>query len=171
MRHIEIVFQCLLKTRLTLKEIKCNFLKRHIQYLGHLISETGIEPLPEKLSSLQDLSPPRNPKEVKQFLGLTGYYRKFVPRFADISGPLSTLTKKDVPYEWTQKYQDSFDLLKKYHIGSPILKYPDPEKQYTLFTDASRYAWACVLTQAYDHIIERNERTILHPITYMSGLF
>ena len=69
LKQFEIVFQCLLKTRLKLKEIKCNFLKRHIQYLGHLISETGIEPLPERLSSLQDMSLSRNLKEVKQFLG------------------------------------------------------------------------------------------------------
>ena len=68
-RHIEVVFQQLLKTGLKLKEIKCNFLKRYIQYLGHLISETAIEPLPEKLSSLQDMAPPRNSKEVKQILG------------------------------------------------------------------------------------------------------
>ena len=85
LKHIEIVFQHLLKTGLTLKEIKCNFLKRHIQHLGHLISEAGNEHLPEKLSSLQDLPPPRNPKEVKQFLGLAGYHRKLVPRLADIS--------------------------------------------------------------------------------------
>ena len=91
----------LIKTELKLKEMKCNFLKRHILYLGHLISETGTEPLPEKLSSLQDMSPPRNPKEVKQFLGLASYYRKFVPRFADILKPLTALMKKNVPYEWT----------------------------------------------------------------------
>ena len=94
-----------------------------------------------------------------------------MPRFADISQPLTALTKKDIPYEWTQKCQDSFDLFKKYLIESPILKYPDPEKPYTLFTDANKYAWACVLTQAYDHIIEGKERTILHPFIYMSGLF
>ena len=85
LKHIKIVFQHLLETRLVLKEIKCNFLKRHIQYLGHLISETGIEPLPEKLSSLQDMLPPGNLKEVKQFWSSASYYRKFVPRFADIS--------------------------------------------------------------------------------------
>ena len=72
LRHIE-VFPFLLKTRLKLKEIKCNILKKHIQYLSHLISETGIEPLPEKLSSLQDIPLPRNQKEVKQFLGLASY--------------------------------------------------------------------------------------------------
>ena len=85
MRHIEVVFQCLLKTGLKLKEMKFNFLKRHIQYLDHLIFETGIEPLPDMLSSLQDMPPPRNPKEFKQILGLAGYYMKFVSRFADIS--------------------------------------------------------------------------------------
>ena len=64
---------------LKLKEIKCNFLKKHIQYLGHIISGEGIAPVPEKLESIQAMLPPRNPKEVKQFLGLIGYYRKFVP--------------------------------------------------------------------------------------------
>ena len=101
MKHVEVVFQHLLKTRLKLKEMKCTFLKRQMQYSGYLISETGIEPLPEKLSSLQDMPSPRNPKEFKQFLGLASYYRKFVPRFADILQSLTTLTMKNVPYEWT----------------------------------------------------------------------
>ena len=81
------------------------------------------------------------------------------------------LAMKNVPYKWTQTWQDSFNLLKKYLVGSPILKYPDPEYPYTMFTDASKYAWACVLTEAYDYIIEGKEMTILHPITYVSGLF
>ena len=67
--------------------------------------------------------------------------------------------------------QDSFDLLKKYLIESPILKYPDLEKPYTPLTDASKYVWACVLTEAYSHIIEGKERTILNPIMSISGLF
>ena len=66
--------------------------------------------------------------------------------------------------------QDSYNLLKKCLVESPILKYPEPEKSYTLFMDASKYAWACVLTQAYDHIIEGKARTILYPISYLSGL-
>ena len=101
LKHIEIICQHLLKTRLKLKEIKCKFLKRHIQYLGHLIFETGIESFPERLSSLQDVPPPRNLKEVKQVLDLTSYYRKFLSGFADILQPLMALTKKNVPYEWT----------------------------------------------------------------------
>ena len=62
------------------------------------------------------MPPPRNPKEVKQFLGLAGFYKKFLPRFVDISQPLTALTKKDIPYEWMHKCQDSYDLLKKYLI-------------------------------------------------------
>ena len=164
------VFQCLLKSRLKLKEIKCKFWKRHIQYLSHLISQTGIESLPEQLSSLLDMPPHMNLKDVKQFLGLAGCYRKFVPRFANISQPLTALMKKDVPYKWTQMCQHSFDLLKKYLVESPIHKYSNLKNPYTLFTDATKYAWVCVLMKAHDHIIEGKERIILHPITYVNGL-
>ena len=75
-----------------LKKEKCNFIKANIQYLGHIISGEGITPIPEKLESLEHMPPLRNSKEVKQFLGLAGYYRKFVPHFADIAHPLNALT-------------------------------------------------------------------------------
>ena len=100
---------------------------------------------------------PTTSKEIKQFLGLVGYYRKFIPRFADIARPMTNLTKQDVPFEWTIQCQASFELLKDALITSPILKYPDPNKPYTLFTDASRHAWACVLTQEYEPKIETSE--------------
>ena len=86
------LFQRLREADLKLNREKCNFLKSHIQYLGHLISGEGIKPLPEKLESIKEMPPPTTPKEVKQFLGLIGYYRKFVPRFADIARPLTNLT-------------------------------------------------------------------------------
>ena len=88
------LFQRLREADLKLNREKCrsNFFKSHIQYLGHLISGEGIEPLPEKLESIKEMPPPTTPKEVKQFLSLIGYYRKFVPRFADIARPLTNLT-------------------------------------------------------------------------------
>ena len=97
---------------LKLKEIKCNFLKKHIQYLRHIVSGEGIMPLPEKLSSIKRMFPPKTPKEIKQFLGLIGYYRKFVTRFSDLARPLNALTRKNTEFEWTQKCQESFKLLK-----------------------------------------------------------
>ena len=117
------------------------------------------------------MPPPKTPEEVKQFLGLIGYYRKFVPRFSDLAQPLNALTRKNVSFEWTPIYQESFELLKTKLMTEPILTYPDPNLPYVLFTDASKYPWACVLTQEKMHEIEEKEVKILHPITYMSGLF
>ena len=104
-----------------------------------------------------------NSTEVKQFLGLVGYYRKFVPRFADISRVLTHLTKKDVEFKWTPKCENCFQILKEFLQKAPILKYPDPQVNYTLYTDAFKYAYADIFMQHTDGTD--------HPITYVSGLF
>ena len=101
LEHLETVFSCLREAGLKMKWSKCDFFKSEIHYLEHLISPEGISPLPNKLDCIQHMPAPKNTKEIKQFLGLTGYYRKFVPRFADISRPLTTLTTKDKKFEWT----------------------------------------------------------------------
>ena len=169
--HMRQLFQRLREADLKLNREKCNFFKSHIQYLGHLISGEGIKPLPEKLESIEEMPPPTTPKEVKQFLGLIGYYRKFVPRFANVARPLTNLTRFDQPFEWSDKCQTSFELLKEALIKEPILRFPDPNKPYTLYTDASKYAWSCVLTQQYTHDIDNKQIVVNHPITYISGLF
>ena len=171
LEHLRKLFMKLREADLKLKEVKCNFLKKHIQYLGHIVSGKGITPMPEKLACIKEMPPPKTPKEVKQFLGLIGYYRKFVPRFSDLARPLNTLTRKDVPFDWTSICQESFDLLKASLMTEPILTYPDPNHPNVLFTDANKYVWACVLTQEKTHQIEGKEVKILHPITYMSSLF
>ena len=171
LEHLRKLFMKLREADLKLKEVKCNFLKKHIQYLGHIVSGKGITPMPEKLECIKEMPPPKTPKEVKQFFGLIGYYWKFMPRFSDLARPLNALTRKDVPFEWTPICQESFELLKASLMTELILTYPDPNHPYVLFTDASKYAWACVLTQEKTHQIEGKEVKILHPITYMSGLF
>ena len=100
---------------------------------------------------------------MKQFLGLVGYYRKFVPRFADISRVLIHLTKKDVEFKWTPECENCFQIIKEFLQQALILKYPDPQASYTLYMDASKYAYAGIPTQ-------HNDGTY-HPITYISGLF
>ena len=109
--------------------------------------------------------------EIKQFLGLTGYYRKFVPRFADILRPLTTLTKKDKKFEWTRAYQKSFDLLKETLCGEPVLEYADTSKPYTLYTDASKFGWAGVLIQSHTTVIDGKSITTDCPVAFVSGLF
>ena len=148
-----------------LKLQKCSFFKKHIQYLGHLISDEGIQPLPEKLESIAKMPIPKNAKQVKQFLGLVGYYRKFVPRFADISRILTKLTRKDQEFKLTPECDKRFYMLKDYLQEAPILRYPDPAASYTLYTDASKYAYAGVLTQ------RQGQDNTDHPVAYVSGLF
>ena len=158
LEHLEIVFSRLWEAGLKMKHSKCDFFKSEIHYLGHLISPEGISPLPNKLDSIRHMPVPNSAKEIKQFLGLTGYYRKFVPRFADI-------------FEWTSACQQSLELLKEALCGEPVLKYADTSKPYTLYTDASKYGWAGVLTQPHTTTIDGKSTTTDHPVAFVSGLF
>ena len=169
--HIEEIFQRLEAADLKMKRSKCDFFKKHIHYLGHLISADGIRPLKDKLDTICDMPAPRNPKEVKQFLGLIGYYRKFVQHFAALPRPLTKLTCKDKLFEWTHECQKAFNTLKESLCDQPILKYADTQKGYTLYTDASKYGWAGVLTQTHNTEIEGKIIAMDHPIAYVSGLF
>ena len=137
LEHLEIIFHRLTEAELKMKHSRCDFYKSEIHYLGHLIYGDEMRLLPNKLDSIKHMPVPKDAKEIKQFLGLTGYYRKFVPRFADISRPLTTLTKKDQKFEWTLACQKSFELLKEALCCEPVLKYADISKPYTLYTDAS----------------------------------
>ena len=152
LEHLRLLFERLRTADLKLKQVKCNFLRKHIQYLGHIVLGEGITPLPEKHDSNQKMLLPKTPKVIKQFFGLIGYYRKYVPRFSDLARPLNALTRKDVGFQWTLMCQESFELLKTSLMVDPILTYPDPNLPYVLFTDASKYAWACVLTQEKTHV-------------------
>ena len=163
LQHLEEIFECLRKAGLKLKLQKCSFFKKHIQYLGHLISDEGIQPLPEKLESITKMPVPQNAKQVKQFLGLVGYYRKFVPHFSNIARPLTQLTQKNEGFNWTTECNKCFHMLKDYLQEAPILRYPDPTADYIQYTDASKYAYAGVLTQSIDGTDQ--------PVAYTSGLF
>ena len=170
LEHLEIVFSHLREAGLKMKRSKCDFFKSEIHYLGHLISPEGISPLPNKLDSIKHMPAPNSTKEIKQFLGLTGYYRKFVPRFADISRPLTTLTKKDAKFEWTSACQKSFELLKEALCGEPVLKYadtsrPTPSTQMQVSTVGQVYSPNPMKT------IDGKSTTTDHPVAFVSGLF
>ena len=167
LEHLEKIFRKLREYGLKMKREKCDFFKKDLQYLGHLVSEEGFEPLLEKIKSIKNMPPPKTAKEMKQFLGLAGYYRKFVPRFADISRPLTHLTRQSVEFQWTEKCQKSFDNLRELLTKYPILRYPNPSKDYTLFTDASKFGYMGVLTQEYEDSGVKK----YHPVCYISGLF
>ena len=119
--HLEKIFRKLRGYGLKMKREKCDFFKKHLQYLGHLVSEEGFKPLPVKIKSIKNMLPPKTAKEVKQFLGLAGYYHKFVPRFDDLCRPLTHLTQQSVEFQWTEKCQKLFDNLRELLTKYPIL--------------------------------------------------
>ena len=168
MRHIQIVIDRLKSAQLKLKKSKCAFFKKELYYLGHLLTTEGIKPQFEKVKAIHEMKPPSNPKGVREFLGMVGFYRKFINRFADAARPITKLTRKDSKYIWTEECQTGFEYLRTSLTKSPILKYPDPHKRYVVFTDASDQAAAAVLTQEYS---DDDGQVKEMPIAYLSAQF
>ena len=144
------VFSRLKSHNLKIEPHKCNFLKREILYLGHKITSEGIKPDETKIQAVLNYPPPKTVKQIKSFLGLSGYYRKFIQNYSAIAKPLTTLLCKDVKFNWTEECQRSFDTLRTALCKHPILKYPDFEKKFYLTTDASGKALGAILSQIHD---------------------
>ena len=141
------VFNRLRKHGLKVQPDKCEFLRKEVAYLGHIISNEGVKPNPDKVQAVQSFPVPKTCKDIKSFLGLAGYYRRFIPNFSKITKPLTSLLKKDVPFIWSDDQQQSFDHCKKILTESPILQYPDFSKEFILTTDASIHAIGAILSQ------------------------
>ncbi|XP_025155003.1 uncharacterized protein LOC112588630 [Harpegnathos saltator] len=135
------------KANLKLQPDKCEFLRREVAYLGHIIGSDGVRPDPEKIKSIKEFPTPRTQKQIKQFLGLAGYYRRFIPDFSKTAKPLTDLLKKDKEYIWRPIQQHAFNILRESLCSHPILQYPDFTKPFNLTTDASGYAIGGVLSQ------------------------
>lgn len=126
---------------------KCEFLKRKVAYLGHVLSEKGLEPDPKKIEAVRMFPIPKTQKNVRQFLGLAGYYRRFIKDFAKIAKPLTALLQKDNAFYWNDETQQAFNALKDLLCEAPLLQFPDFSKPYNITTDASGYAVGGVLSQ------------------------
>ena len=148
--HICMVFEKLKSANLSMKKSKCSFFSKEIQYLGHILSATGIRPLPSKTHAIQNMKPPTTPKEVRAFLGLVGYYRKFIKRFTKIAKPLILLTRQQVKFDWTPMHHATFLQLKEAIVQAPILHYPNPTKKYIVYTDTSHDACIAQLSQEHN---------------------
>ena len=151
-QHLTEVFERLPKSGLKLHPKKCTFAKRQIKYLGHIVSEDGISPDPDKISAIRDYPTPTRVKNLRAFLGVTGYYRKFTKNYSSIAAPLYALTKKNANFTWTEECENAFQLLKNALISPPILAYPEYDKPFQLYTDASSYAVGAVLCQTQNGV-------------------
>lgn len=146
-KKLNSIFSRLRENTLLLQPDKCEFMRREVAYLGHIISDKGVMPNPEKVKAVSDYPVPTNIKQIKQFLGLVGYYRRFIKDFSFIAKPMTSLLKKDVPFVWTDDHQKSFQKFKDILISEPILQYPNFNETFVLTTDASNVAISGILSQ------------------------
>ena len=147
---LEDVFQRLREAGLKLKPSKCELLRRQVRFLGHVVSDRGVECDPEKVEAVRNYEAPRDLSELRCFLGFVGYYRRFIRDFATKAGPLTELLRKDTPYRWTDACQEAFEALREPLTREPLLVYPKFDREFILDTDASGFGVGGVLSQLYD---------------------
>ena len=145
--HLRTVLQILRECQLYAKFSKCHFWLDKVAFLGHVISTEGISVDPQKIEAIVNWKPLTNVSEVCSFLGLAGYYRKFVERFSKIATPLTNLLKKDQKFEWSNTCQHSFEELRQRLMTAPVLALPSGKDGYVVYSDASRQGLGCVLMQ------------------------
>ncbi|KAJ0886849.1 putative nucleotidyltransferase, Ribonuclease H [Helianthus annuus] len=124
-QHLRTILELLKKEKLYAKFSKCEFWIREVQFLGHVVNEKGIHVDPSKIEAIKNWEAPKTPTEVRQFLGLAGYYRRFIENFSKIAQPLTALTQKDKKYDWGVKQEEAFQLLKSKLCDVPILSLPE----------------------------------------------
>ena len=160
--HLQQVFNCLAKAGLTLRGSKCNLGLDKVQHLDHVFSKDGMAPDTNKIAVVQKWPTPTDVTEVRQFLGLASYYRRYVKNFADIAASLHHLTQKAVDFNWEENCQHSFQVLKDALTQAPVLGYPCFMKGFTLQTDASAVGIGAVLEQE-GHMIAYASRSLTTP--------
>ena len=152
MENLTMVIEKLVQAGLKLKPSKCCLFQDKVQFLGHVVSPAGILCDPEKIAIVENWPVPKSLTEVRSFVGLASYYRRFIPCFAELANPLTNLTRKNVPFLWDENCQLAFNALKDRLVTAPVLAYPSlhPDHQFILDTDASDTGLGAVLSQLID---------------------
>ncbi|GJZ67331.1 putative reverse transcriptase domain-containing protein [Tanacetum coccineum] len=145
--HLKQILELLKKEELYAKFSKCEFWIPKVQFLGHVIDSEGIHVDPAKIESIKDWTSPKSPTEIRQFLGLAGYYRRFIEGFSKIAKPMTKLTQKKVKFEWGDKQEAAFQLLKQKLCSAPILALPEGSEDFIAYCDASKKGLGAVLMQ------------------------
>ncbi|XP_044316728.1 uncharacterized protein LOC123037931 [Drosophila rhopaloa] len=145
--NLKEVFRRLKEANLRINADKCKFFKQELLYLGHRVTSEGIGTDPEKVAAIAELEPPSTVRELRQYLGVASWYRRFVPDFARIVRPLNDLLRKGTKWTWTPEHQQAFEEVKARLVADPVLACPDFEKRFILQTDASDYGLGAILTQ------------------------
>ncbi|GJU41443.1 putative reverse transcriptase domain-containing protein [Tanacetum coccineum] len=164
--HLKIILELLKKEELYAKFSKCEFWIPKVQFLGHVIDNKGIHVDPAKIKSIKDWASPKTPTEIHQFLGLAGYYRRFIEGFSKIAKPMTKLTQKKVKFEWGDKQEAAFQLLKQKLCSAPILALPEGSEDFIVYCDASIKGLGAVLMQREKVISYASRQLKIHEKNY-----
>nr|GEW70199.1 putative reverse transcriptase domain-containing protein [Tanacetum cinerariifolium] len=166
--HLKAILELLKKEELYAKFSKCEFWIPKVQLLDHVIDRQGIYVDPAKIESVKDWASPKSPTEIRKFLGLAGYYRRFIERFSRIARPMTKLTQKKVKFEWGDKQEAAFQLLKQKLCSTPILALHEGSEDFIVYCDASNKGLGAVLMQR-DMVISYASRQLkIHEKNYMT---
>lgn len=165
-QHLQVlseIFTRVREAKLTLNKDKCKFCLTELRYLGYIVGEKGLRVDPDKVKSILELPVPKNQKEVRQFCGTAGWYRRFIPNFASRMYPLTTLLKKRQKFDWNSEAQSAFEDIRSCLVSSPVLSCPDFNKPFTIACDASNVGVGAVLSQDADEgevVVAYGSRTL-----------
>ena len=161
LEHLRCVIQRIQEAGLKLKPTKCHFIRKEVEYLGHMITPEGLKTNPRLVAAVERFPRPQNLSEVRRFLGLSSYYRRFIPQFSQIAQPLHALTRKGAEFQWTDACEEAMKTLKERLVSAPVLAYPSFDKPFVMETDASIAGVGVVLSQP-------QKDGQLHPVAYAS---
>ncbi|GJV11605.1 putative reverse transcriptase domain-containing protein [Tanacetum coccineum] len=164
--HLKAILELLKKEELYAKFSKCEFWIPKVQFLGHVIDCQGIHVDPAKIESIKDWASPKTPTEIRQFLGLAGYYRRFIEGFSKIAKPMTKLTQKKVAFEWGDKQEAAFQTLKTKLCSAPILALPQGAENFIVYCDASHKGLGAVLMQNEKVIAYASRQLKIHEKNY-----
>ncbi|KAJ0755697.1 putative nucleotidyltransferase, Ribonuclease H [Helianthus annuus] len=165
-QHLRVILELLRKEQLYAKFSKCDFWLREVHFLGHVVNKDGIHVDPSKVDSIRNWPAPRTPTEIRQFLGLAGYYRRFIKDFSKIAQPLTMLTQKGVVYRWGNTQETAFQYLKDRLCSAPILSLPEGTDDFVVYCDASIQGLGCVLMQRDKVIAYASRQLKVHERNY-----
>ncbi|GJU82254.1 putative reverse transcriptase domain-containing protein [Tanacetum coccineum] len=164
--HLKLILNLLKKEELYAKFSKCEFWLSKVQFLGHVIDSEGIHVDPAKIEAIKDWASPKTPTEIRQFLGLAGYYRRFIEGFSKIARPMTKLTQKSMKFEWGEKAEAAFQLLKQKLCSAPILALPEGSENFVVYCDASHKGLGAVLMQREKVIAYASRQLKVHEKNY-----
>nr|GEY03292.1 reverse transcriptase domain-containing protein [Tanacetum cinerariifolium] len=164
--YLKLILELLKKEKLYAKFSKCEFWIPRVQFLDHVIDSRGIHVDPAKIESVKDWASPKTPTEIRQFLGLAGYYRRFIERFSKIAKPMTKLTQKKVMFDWGDKQEAAFQLLKQKVCSAPILALPEGAENFVAYCDASHKGLGAVLMQREKVISYASRQLKIHEKNY-----